>query len=378
MKRIYLYGMVMALAMVLCLGGIAQAANLVVNGSFENPTYLTNNGDTRNNPSTATKWNAFPADINDTFGWNVQWNFPGDIPDVSVATDPPVKVKDRPLLELQSNGCVTSSTVADDGVQWAELDSDWTGPFTGGTGGAYQNGEKSSVTIYQNLNTLPGDYELSFAFGGRPNTIAGQNVLEVQWNGDPIAGSDFNKANPGSAINWETITRTVTAIGTETELSFTDKGDPNDSLGTYLDSVVVTRVGTGCTYTQGYWKTHSEYGPASYNDTWAQVGEEGEDSDFFLSGKDWYEIMNTPPKKGDAYIILAHQYIAAYLNLANNAADAPGLQEKMAEAETFFQTHVYEGPLAKNDPDRETILNLADFLASYNEGTLEGSPGHCF
>lgn len=28
----------------------------------------------------------------------------------------------------------------------------------------------------------------------------------------------------------------------------------------------------GCTLTQGYWKTHSRYGPAPYDTTWAKVG----------------------------------------------------------------------------------------------------------
>ena len=37
----------------------------------------------------------------------------------------------------------------------------------------------------------------------------------------------------------------------------------------------------GCTLTQGYWKTHSEYGPAPYDDTWALLPA-GADSPFFL------------------------------------------------------------------------------------------------
>jgi hypothetical protein len=232
----------------------------------------------------------------------------------------------------------------------------------------YQNGgaaEPASITIWQNLKTLPGDYELSFAFGGRPGTNAGQNILKVEWDGAPIPGSSFSKANSGSTINWETITRTVTATGSNTVLRFTDEGDPSDSLGTYLDSVCVTRVGTGCTYTQGYWKTHSVYGPASYNDTWASK----QDETFFNSGKSWYDIINTPPKKGDAYIILAYQYIAAYLNLLNNAADAPGLQDAMSGAENLFNSYDYStsGAPGKNTSLRQDFLDLANFLASYNE-----------
>ena len=32
--------------------------------------------------------------------------------------------------------------------------------------------------------------------------------------------------------------------------------------------------GPGCTLTQGYWKTHSKYGPAPYDSTWALIGED--------------------------------------------------------------------------------------------------------
>ena len=69
----------------------------------------------------------------------------------------------------------------------------------------------------------------------------------------------------------------------------------------------------GCTLTQGYWKTHSKYGPAPYDATWALIGE---DTTFFSSGKTWHQAIDTSSAGGNAYYILAHQYIAAKLNLA--------------------------------------------------------------
>ncbi len=65
----------------------------------------------------------------------------------------------------------------------------------------------------------------------------------------------------------------------------------------------------GCTLTQGYWKTHSSYGHASYDATWAAVGE---NTPFFSSSSTWYSALLESPE-GDAYWILAHQYIAAVL-----------------------------------------------------------------
>jgi len=75
--------------------------------------------------------------------------------------------------------------------------------------------------------------------------------------------------------------------------------------------------GDGCTLTPGYWKTHSAYGPAPYDPTWALIGE---DTPFFLSGISYYEALWTEPKGGNAYYILAPAYIAARLNVLNGAS----------------------------------------------------------
>ena len=93
-----------------------------------------------------------------------------------------------------------------------------------------------------------------------------------------------------------------------------------DDTGTTLTSSVNLPVDVpcagGCTLTQGYWKTHSDYGPAPYDATWAAIGE---DTSFYLSGKSWYEVLWTPPA-GDAYYNLAHQYIGVKSNVLNGAS----------------------------------------------------------
>jgi len=58
-----------------------------------------------------------------------------------------------------------------------------------------------------------------------------------------------------------------------------------------------------CIYTQGYWKNHVD---AWNDDACPTIG--GIDSQ-----SEWLGILRTPPK-GDPWVILAHQYIAAYLN----------------------------------------------------------------
>ena len=127
--------------------------------------------------------------------------------------------------------------------------------------------------------------------------------------------------------------------------------------------------GDGCTLTPGYWKTHSIYGPAPYDDTWAAIGE---DTPFFNSGKSWYEALWTQPKGGEAYFILAHAYIAAALNF-ENGTDPADAQEAFDDATELFM--MYDDSIPKSDPNREIAIGLAEILDNYNNGII--GPGHC-
>jgi hypothetical protein len=126
----------------------------------------------------------------------------------------------------------------------------------------------------------------------------------------------------------------------------------------------------GCTLTQGYWKTHSKYGPAPYDSTWALIGE---DTAFFSSGQTWYQAINTSSAGGNAYYILAHQYIAAKLNLAAGASSTPAVAAALASADAFFATYTPSSTLSK--AVRAQAISDAGTLAGYNEGGI--GPGHC-
>ena len=142
----------------------------------------------------------------------------------------------------------------------------------------------------------------------------------------------------------------------------------------------------GCTLTPGYWKTHSQKGPAPYDDTWAALcvtpdgGTEicGADAPFFKSDHSYYQVLWTPPKGGNAYYILAHAYIAAELNFLNGA-DKSTVQAAFKEATDLFGTYTpadvatLKGK-AGNDL-RANFIRLAGILDGYNNG-LTG-PGHC-
>lgn len=124
----------------------------------------------------------------------------------------------------------------------------------------------------------------------------------------------------------------------------------------------------GCSLTPGYWKTHSSFGPAPYDSTWALIGE---NTAFYLSGKSWYQVLWTAPQ-GNAYYILAHAYIAARLNQLNGA-DVSVISTQLTAATLFFENTTPTTPLSKSA--RAQVLAWATALDNYNNG-LTG-PGHC-
>jgi len=124
----------------------------------------------------------------------------------------------------------------------------------------------------------------------------------------------------------------------------------------------------GCSLTPGYWKTHSSFGPAPYDDTWALLGE---NTPFFLSGKTYYQALWTSPQ-GNAYWILAHAYIAAVLN-GLNGADTSAVTGNIMWAAGFFGSHTPSSSLTK--AERAVVIYNAGVLDSYNNGLI--GPGHC-
>lgn len=137
-----------------------------------------------------------------------------------------------------------------------------------------------------------------------------------------------------------------------------------------------------CTLTQGYWKTHSAYGPAPTDDAWMDLPDvdgdliiEGPDETFFLSGHTWYEVFWTKPA-GNAYYILSKQYMAAVLNGVNGASTTV-VDDELADAAALFAVYTPAdiAPLKGKKPPRPQFISLAGTLASYNEGDI--GPGHC-
>jgi hypothetical protein len=124
--------------------------------------------------------------------------------------------------------------------------------------------------------------------------------------------------------------------------------------------------GSGCTYTQGYWGNKPDViWPAPYDRA----------ATFYLSGQTWQQVLDTPVNASQGYYQLAHQYIAAVLNVASGASVPTGVQTTLNLAAAW---------LAANNPSActgagscGTQKDWAAILASYNEGTYPGGPSHC-
>ena len=156
-------------------------------------------------------------------------------------------------------------------------------------------------------------------------------------------------------------------------------GDPTLPFATDTHTLnVVVHCESGCTLTQGYWKTHSSYGPASKPDaTWNLLpGGAGPNTTFFLSGASWYQVFRTPPA-GNSYYSLAHQYMAARLNILNGASAPSSVSGAITAATNLFSTYAPAqiGALSGSNALRKQFVALAGTLGSYNEGAI--GPGHC-
>ena len=186
------------------------AKDLVINGSFESPV-------------SATNWSLVPSG-NAGLGWTVVWR-------KSPSSYQGKKRPEKALLEIQHG---VNGWISFDGVQHAELDTDWDGP------GGDLNGEPASVNIYQDLPTVPGrEYMIHFASSPRPGTAASNNALEFSWN-DQIRDT-LSKAG-SSNTSWKKNEYFFKATGTTTRIQFGDAGVPSDSFGTLLDAVSVHSV----------------------------------------------------------------------------------------------------------------------------------------
>ena len=94
----------------------------------------------------------------------------------------------------------------------------------------------------------------------------------------------------------------------------------------------------------------------------------------------WYTVFWTAPKGGNAWYILAHQYMAAMLNILNDASTTPAVDDAIADAEALFAIYDSQAEIDSlkgkaGNAIRAQFLEAAGILGSFNEGLV--GPGHC-
>jgi hypothetical protein len=302
------------------------------------------------------------------------WTVSGTITATNSTPDP---IHITRAVDVLSNGTEVVSTPS--GIFWDPLPPGWSNVWTYSADGTGTPPTSNTVTVY--YTAVGGGTE--YVLGGGPVTvpISYSTTSEIDECADV---SDTYMGSLGTVCatdSTKTFTFTYSRIiGPYEECGTSDRvcNDAdfvtNDTSATGSDSwcvdVSVAPCEEGCTLTPGYWKTHSIYGPAPYDDTWALIGE---DTTFFLSTQTWYQVLWTNPAGGSAYYILAHAYIAAKLNLLNGASSTPTVDAALAAAEAFFGAYTPASPLSKDL--RKQIIAIAGILDNYNNG-LTG-PGHC-
>ena len=133
----------------------------------------------------------------------------------------------------------------------------------------------------------------------------------------------------------------------------------------------------GCTYTQGYWKTHGPIPTGNNSNQWLIAP-----GDYLLGNPaysytdlEWLSIFNTPPAKGNGLLSLAHQLMAAKLNVANGAETTPGVLQAIVDSDNLIGNRVVP-PVGNGFIAADTVSNLATLLNTYNNGGLTVA-GHC-
>ena len=118
---------------------------------------------------------------------------------------------------------------------------------------------------------------------------------------------------------------------------------------------------SNCTYGIGYWKNHPDAWPV----TLLTLG------GVTYSQSQLLDILNTEPK-GDATYILAHQLVAAKLNVAQGADDS-AVASTIADADNWLSAH--ELGSKPSGSERSAGIEYSETLDAYNNGLI--GPGHC-
>jgi hypothetical protein len=159
-----------------------------------------------------------------------------------------------------------------------------------------------------------------------------------------------------------TIRNSATATITNHSGSIGVRKGPNPKVTYYGDvpPAACASADLGCSFSQGYWKTHPEAWPIPgdnlFPDSWSKVMDEQ------------YAGLPAPQPK-QAYNA-SKQYIAARLNAANRAFVPAGVQDALDAIKGHFDG-------TGNVLSKESLATNAGILETFNTGSYPDGPPHC-
>lgn len=128
--------------------------------------------------------------------------------------------------------------------------------------------------------------------------------------------------------------------------------------------------GEGCTFTQGYWKTHGPIPTGNNSNVWPVTS-------LTLGSVSYTDLellaIFNQPAAGNGLLILAHQLMAAKLNIAAGA-DGSAVAGAIAAADSLIGGLVVP-PVGSGFVAPSATSALTTTLMNYNEGAT--GPGHC-
>jgi hypothetical protein len=166
----------------------------------------------------------------------------------------------------------------------------------------------------------------------------------------------------------------TTGEGCETDTAWGQGGGPNDhnwgqSIPFQLCCGALPRDGDGCTLTQGYWKTHHDgRDQPSQQIPWPVVdlsfnGTIDVEADWCGYGS-WVNNFWTPPAGGNSWLILAHQWMAAQLNQANDACSTDEVDAALLYGYQLLQD------CQITDAEHDDAHQVSELLDDYNNGLV--------
>ncbi|MEJ7809637.1 MAG: hypothetical protein WKG32_04385 [Gemmatimonadaceae bacterium] len=231
----------------------------------------------------------------------------------------------------------------------------------------------SSATI--NVNEVQPSFTTSGSFA----LTSGQCMIVADFDGTQPANFTINESAIQAGFKFDSaVVRRRAPNGTVTSTKFaannvTITGATKDEayLVAFYNSASPPPPPPvrGCTFTQGYYKNHEEVVVSLLNGGTLPVGG-STIGGTQLTAAEIDQIYGTPPKGGNAELILLHQLITAKLNIIGGASAPGGIQADITRADQLLVGGI-------SASERAEAIAISERLDAYNNGNAPGGPGHC-